>query len=163
MWTWSEHRSWYYSTCMNTARCHQSYHRLAWTCLCLSLCFQCLSFIQPQWEKEKLIFEVSLGHTSHYYWWIKSNPLGFWGRGMLVASHPRYESKFMRTLILFDRQSLGVSWWLLFQMAARKSHLKVLLIFVKMDEVRRCCLCLLTDEADWHLAAPSICHCLKRS
>lgn len=37
----------------------------------------------------------------------------------------------MGALILFDRQSLVVSWWLLFQMAARKFHLKVLLIFVK--------------------------------
>ena len=52
---------------------------------------------------------------------------------MLAASHTRYESKFMRSLILFDRQSLGVSWWLLCQMAARKSHLKVLLIFVKLE------------------------------
>lgn len=37
----------------------------------------------------------------------------------------------MRTLILFDSQSLAVRPWLLFQMATRKSHLKVLLILVK--------------------------------
>lgn len=39
----------------------------------------------------------------------------------------------MRSLISFDRQSLRVSWWLLCQMVARKSHLKVLLIFVKTE------------------------------
>lgn len=54
------------------------------------------------------------------------------GTDTLVASDPCYESKFMGALMLFDRQSLVVSWWLLFQMVARKFHLKVLLIFVKM-------------------------------
>lgn len=84
--------------------------------------------------KNKMILEVSLGHTKK-----KIQSFGFLGyRVMLATSHPHCESKFMRALILLDRQSLGVSWWLLFQMAARKSHLKVLLIFVKrMEEVRR--------------------------
>jgi len=50
-----------------------------------------------------------------------------------VISHPCHESKFMRTLILFDRQSPWESWWLLFQMVARKFHLKVLFIFAKTE------------------------------
>ena len=50
---------------------------------------------------------------------------------MLVASHPRYESKFMGSLMFSDRQSPAASWWLWCQMAARKFHLKVLLILVK--------------------------------
>lgn len=51
---------------------------------------------------------------------------------MLVPSHPCYESKCMSCLILLDRHSLEVSWWLFCQMVVRKFHLKVLLIFVKM-------------------------------
>lgn len=51
---------------------------------------------------------------------------------MLVPSHPCCESKCVSCLILLDRHSLEVSWWLFCQMVVRKFHLKVLLIFVKM-------------------------------
>lgn len=40
----------------------------------------------------------------------------------------------------------------------KKSPLKFSFIFVKIKGLFS-----LADEADWHLAVPSICHCLKRS
>lgn len=48
------------------------------------------------------------------------------------------ESECTRSLIFLDRRGPGVSWWLFCQMVARKSHLRVLLIFVLKKKMKRC-------------------------